>query len=412
MSEKRKKILLIAYACRPGETSEREVGWKWASLIQQRHDVFVLTRETHRPYIEAWKEKEQSTQTLPTFIYYDLPSFFLRMKSGERGLYLYYVVWSFFAILKARRLHQHCLFDITHFLTFGTMLWPQFAFLMRTRYIFGPVGGGERIPFSLIRAYDWKARVKIVFRMLLQLSLYLNPIFWLNIICAEKILVRTRETLDILPAFVHNKTELFLETAMQEITHVARLSAPKKDALTIVTVGRLIPTKINRLTLEVIANFKRAYGLPFRFLIVGDGPERLKLESISNALNLDEVVFVGKISGSEVIKQLKQSDIYFSTTMKEGGTWAFFEAITCLVPIVCLRVNGPDMIVGDECGIKVKPVAYIKTRQDLSDALLKLALSSQLRDHYAENALIYLQENFTWNRVIDRIDEIYSHPDV
>lgn len=54
MTNSAAKALLIAYACRPGESSERQVGWRWSKLIQTHHEVTVLTRESHRTYIENW----------------------------------------------------------------------------------------------------------------------------------------------------------------------------------------------------------------------------------------------------------------------------------------------------------------------------------------------------------------------
>lgn len=403
---RRRKILLVAYACRPGLTSEREVGWRWASLISQQHDVIVLTRETNRPYIESWLALHPSSRQ-PTFLYYDLPSWCRAWKAGERGLYLYYAFWSLLAILKARSAHKVERFDITHFLTFGTLLWPQFAFLMNTRYVLGPVGGGERIPYGLRHAFGFKGRIKLAARRLAQWSLYVNPVFWLNVLLADRILVRTRETLDVLPAFVRPKSELFLETAVSLAVETPREST-ELDELVIVTVGRLIPTKVSRLTLEAVRDFKKNYRKPFKFLIVGDGPEREHLENAARELGLEEAIFTGWCAAPEVLAYLRQSHIYFSTTMKEGGTWAFFEAIACRLPIVCLRVNGPDMIVGDGCGIKVSPDNYAAARQELARGLISLAESFDEREAYAAKALRYVQDNFTWERVFQRIDGIYA----
>ena len=82
-------------------------------------------------------------------------------------------------------------FELTHFLTFGTLMWPQFAFLMPTPYVLGPVGGGEHIPLMMRRAVSRRSGAKIVFRALAQKALYLSPGFWANILRADRILTRT-----------------------------------------------------------------------------------------------------------------------------------------------------------------------------------------------------------------------------
>lgn len=408
MAVKRINVLLVAYACRPGESSEREVGWKWANLIQERHNVTVLTRETHRPDIEAFLAANGEIKNPPKFLFYDLPSWIKRLKKGERGLYLYYTLWSLLATLKARRINCDQRWEITHFLTFGTLIWPQFSFLMNTRYVLGPVGGGERIPFSLRKAFAAIGQVKIIFRRLTQLALFANPVYWANLLLADRILARTRETLEMIPRVFQAKTDLMLETALPETISLAAPVRTNQEPLEIISVGRLITSKFNSLMLEVLFAFKQMWRQPFRVTIIGDGPERVRLEAQRDALGLNEVVFVGKKSGPEVFAALRESDIYFSTTMKEGGTWAFFEAITNRLPIVCLKVNGPDMIVGDGCGIKIQPGNYAQTREELVAGLLELAKAPELRENYAIKAYAYVQKEYNWAHVLEGVDKVYT----
>lgn len=408
MMRTRAKVLLIAYACRPGESSEREVGWRWANLIQRNHDVTVLTRTTHRQYIETALASRTVDDPAPAFIYYDLPPWVRWFKRGERGLYIYYALWSVFSVLYARRQNHEGCWQLTHFLTFGTLLWPQFAFLMNTPYLLGPVGGGERIPLSLRKSFGFGGQMKLVMRRVMQKLMILDPVLHANLKRADKIFTRTRETLEMIPVSHRAKAELLLETAISpELVH-HRLPERENDCFEIISVGRLIASKFNPLMLESLASFKSAWERPFHVTIVGDGPERSRLEALRNKLGLTEVEFVGKKNSEDVYAALHRSDVYFSTTMKEGGTWAFFEAITCFVPIVCLKVNGPDMIVGDGCGIKVPPITHAQARAALAEGLLALAEDPALRASYAARALAYLEETYTWERVAQRVDAAYA----
>ena len=49
---KRLKILLSAYACRPGYGGESGIGWNVALQVSKFHEVTVLTRTRNRPLIE------------------------------------------------------------------------------------------------------------------------------------------------------------------------------------------------------------------------------------------------------------------------------------------------------------------------------------------------------------------------
>ncbi len=407
MTKERAKVLVIAYACRPGDTSERQVGWHWSNLIQVHHDVTVLTRESHRPHIEKWIAEARQKGPFPEFIYYDLPAWLSWYKRGEQGIYLYYTLWTLLATLRCRRMNRTGRWQITHFLTFGTLLWPQFGFLMNTPYILGPVGGGERIPISLRQAFSPTGQVKILIRRLVQHLMPLNPVFLANLSRASRIFARTAETLEMIPRRYHHKTFLLLETAIGPEILPDRPPTRSNEVVQIVSVGRLITSKFNPLFLETLAAFKTRWQRPFRVTVLGDGPERARLEALRDRLGLDEVEFVGKKSSEEVYEALRGADIYFSTTMKEGGTWAFFEAIANHLPVVCLKVNGPDMIVGNDCGIKVRPAGHRATQDALAQGLLDLAESPSLRADLAGKALAHVEATFTWDRVSRTIDACY-----
>ncbi len=269
---RRARVLLVAYACRPGESSEREVGWRWANLIQARHDVTVLTRASHRPHIEAALARLPEGAPRPDFIYYDLPRWASWYKRGERGLYLYYALWSLVAALRMRRLNRDGRWEICHFLTFGTLLWPQFFFLTRGAYLLGPVGGGERIPLELRRSFSTGGQIKIALRRLVQKLLVLNPVFWANLIRADRIFVRTRETLDVIPSRFRPRTRLLLETAVSQ--DLIDIPAPEgrgktdTEVFEIVSVGRLITSKANPLMIEALAAFKARWEGRFHVTII------------------------------------------------------------------------------------------------------------------------------------------------
>ena len=68
---RRLKVLISAFACRPGKGSEPEVGWCWAIGMARFHDVTVLTQLKHRPGIEAGLAALPPEAPRPDFRYYD-----------------------------------------------------------------------------------------------------------------------------------------------------------------------------------------------------------------------------------------------------------------------------------------------------------------------------------------------------
>ena len=142
-----------------------------------------------------------------------------------------------------------------------------------------------------------------------------------------------------------------LETGFDDIDEVSLNE--DNSVFRAVCVGRLIPGKIGKVTFEI---WRRVINdCPDAQLeIVGDGPLMKDLVNLVNVMNLtDSVKFSGWLDKMGVQRKLSVSDVYFSTTLKEGGSWSFFEAAANALPVVCFKVNGPDMIVNDKGGFKI-----------------------------------------------------------
>ena len=336
--------------------------------------------------------------------------------SGKRGNVVYtpyYLLWQLGSIFLIRRMHKRLHFDYAHYLTFGSILLPTFFFLCPGKLIWGPIGGGENVPFKFWKSLSTRGRIKEIVRHAVQNLYRLNPLIPLMSKKAEVILLRNKETGRLIPNTYKNKIELFIETALPDTfgnnnPYVKKKNQGEEDCLRIITVGRYIYSKINRLTFDAIAEFKEEYGSNFRFTVVGDGIERSSLEKYSKELGLnDEVIFTGWLTHNDVFDELISSDIYFSTTFKEGGTWAFFEAIAMEIPIVCLATSGPDIIVGNGCGIKVQLSTPRQATRELVAGLCELATNDSLRDEYAKKAKKFLLQNYTWIKSEERMVDIY-----
>ena len=406
---KNRKVLVCAYSCEPGFSSEQEIGWKWSNLLSEFNNVYVLTRLSNKETIEEYIKKNNIESKL-NFIYYDLPSWAKKWKKKERGLYLYYTLWQWGAYLKAKAIHKKENFDIVHYITFGSLLLPNFMSLIPTKFVLGPVGGGENTPLKFIGEFSTKGKVAEIIRHIIQSLQIINPLFLIQCYRSDKILARTKETYEMIPSIFKDKTELMLETGVpEELLNYKMKECKERKEIRFITIGRFIHSKINLLTLKVILEFKHKYQIPFKFYIVGDGYERKNLEAFCKKNGLEnDVVFTGWVSREEVFKYLSQSDIYYSTTFKEGGSWAFFEAVAMGLPVVCLKISGPDMIVSDEGGIKIEPTNPKNVIDKLSHGLYQLSINSQLRQKLSANAKDTLLENLTWEKMMERIESIYD----
>jgi glycosyltransferase involved in cell wall biosynthesis len=406
-----RKILISAYACEPNKGSEQGVGWSWVLEMAKTDELWVITRSNNQDAIERCIPKEYCEKI--HFIYYDLPLAFRRLKKKDRGIYFYYTCWQWGSYLLAKRMYAHVSFDYCLHLTFGSMWQPTFLAWLPIPFIWGPIGGGEAVPFTSISALSWRGRLIQYARYVLIRTAMWNPFFVYAVRKAVAIIARTKESKDVFPARYHDKIDIMLETgisvAQLEQYTPARLRSG--GAIKLVYTGRLIDTKNVSLALAAMAEvLKRRSDVIFT--IVGDGPLKFSLIALAEHLGISKNVnFVGVISHSEVIDYLQESDIFVFPSLKEGGTWSLIEAMAVGLPVVCIDNAGMHIITDEQCAIRIKPSAATSMRQQMADAIIHLIDTPEQRMQMGASGRQRLQSTLLWQykgefmqRLFERLD--------
>ena len=121
----------------------------------------------------------------------------------------------------------------------------------------------------------------------------------------------------------------------------------------------------------------RDAGVDVRLVLVGDGPQRERLERLVDASGLrDRVEFRGAVAHTEVERILHGADIFCLPSFAEGVPIVLMEAMAMELPVVACRVMGiPELIEDDVTGRLVRP----GSRDALVDALSVLAADSDRR---------------------------------
>ena len=76
------KVIISAYACEPGQGSERGAGWNWSLAAAVKHEAWVMTCAHRQEAIE--EALRGSGGPVPTFVYLELPGL-RRWAMRERG---------------------------------------------------------------------------------------------------------------------------------------------------------------------------------------------------------------------------------------------------------------------------------------------------------------------------------------
>ncbi|MBK6006673.1 glycosyltransferase [Ramlibacter ginsenosidimutans] len=390
-------MLISAYGCEPGKGSEQGVGWHWTMQLAHDSELVVLTRSNNEEAIRGALPPEVADNV--RFEFYDLPAAARKLKRKERGLYFFYLFWQWGAYRRARVLARQSRFDYAMHLTFGSIWMPTFMHLLPIPFIWGPVGGGEGVPFALIRTLSVKGRASQYLRYFLIATIGLNPLLMGVIRRARLILARTDETARLIPDAYSEKVRVVLETSMADdilastMRTEARSNAPD---LRVIYTGRLIPLKNLALGIRAVAMARR-HGAGVRLTVVGDGPLRKSLEKLAHDEGIAEFVdFLGNMPQADVLASLRESDAYLFPSLKEGGVWSLMEAMAASLPVVCVDGSGMSVITDETCAIRVVPTSEEAMMQGFVDALLRLAESPQLRIQLGTNGRRRIEEQFRW----------------
>jgi glycosyltransferase involved in cell wall biosynthesis len=371
------RILVSAYACEPRRGSEPGVGWNWVRELARHHEVWVLTRTNNRRAIERQLSEHPGEQPSMRFLYVDLPERVTRHKRGQRWVHLYYYAWQFAARRVARRAHADTPFDVVHHVTFASAFSPALVRIPGVPFVWGPVGGGVRVPWRLAAEGGTSALVYEGLRAAKRLvGRYLDP--WVRATWrdADLILVQNRETLAWLPRRHRSRARIQTNCGVDDHEIGERRTfRGRRNEIVVVAAGRLIHLKGFSLGLRAMAEI----GDPrVRMVVVGEGPQRGGLEALAADLGLDgRVAFTGAIPRAGLLDLFAHAEILLFPSLHDEAGFVVVEAMAQgAIPIV-LEVGGPGALVG--------PAGYVVPARGRSRRSVVADLASALGAAAAED---------------------------
>ena len=166
-------------------------------------------------------------------------------------------------------------------------------------------------------------------------------------------------------------------------------------------VGRLDPIK-DHSTLFWAFETVRTVLPEAQLLVVGDGPERKRLENQAG----DGVIFLG--NRSDVPEILRALDLFVLPSLNEGISNTILEAMATGTPVVATRVGGNPEIVEDErTGILVKP----GDSQSMAEAIVRYLQYPDLRTRHGEAARQTVINRFSIEAMVRSYEAVYRRLD-
>jgi glycosyltransferase involved in cell wall biosynthesis len=176
----------------------------------------------------------------------------------------------------------------------------------------------------------------------------------------------------------------------------------RPDDLVVIQVARLDYLKDHGTAIRTIERVGRTDPRA-RLVLVGDGPERGRVEALVRGRELgDHVRFLGQ--RSDVPQLLAASDIVLLTSVSEGIPLTLIEAMGAGRPVVSTRVGGVREVVADgETGL-LAPAGDDPT---LAEQILRLANEPDLRAKMGQSGRQRADSLFREKTMHDRYDRVY-----
>ena len=401
------RVLISAYACEPGRGSEPGVGWNWAQQMGRYHEVWVITRTNNQKPIE----KALAMKPLPNvhLVYFDLPRWARFWKKRQRGMHLYYYLWQIGAYFVVRKLHRRVAFNLVHHATLVNYWMPTFLVLLPIHFIWGPVGGGESAPPSFWRSFSLRGRAYELIRDLARSLAQLDPFVRLAARRATVVLATTPQTEKRLGAL--GCRNVLIQPAVglvsEEIRKLSAFPLRQSDPFRFVSIGVLLHLKGFDLGLRAFARFQTRFPTT-EYWIIGDGPERKRLEKLAHNLGLAaKVRFWGTLPRAEVLEKLADCDVLVHPSLHDSGGWVCLEAMAAGRPVICLDLGGPALQVTEDSGIKAPAASADQVVSDLAAAMMRLAEDPELRVRMGQASRQRVKEDFDWGKKGELMHQLY-----
>lgn len=174
------------------------------------------------------------------------------------------------------------------------------------------------------------------------------------------------------------------------------------DRLYVGCIARFHPVKDHPMLLRawarVSANVPHA-----RLLLVGDGPEKVKMMSLANELGISDTIEFWGVR-NDVPSILRAIDIFALTSVSEASSLTLLEAMACECPVVLTNVGGNGEHVTD--GVE----GWLVPRYDhegLAERLQRMLRDPDERSRMAANARRRVERQFSLENTLSNYEDLF-----
>lgn len=406
-------VLINAYACSPNMGSEPGMAWNWCVNLAKYCELHIITEGEFRDKIEA---------VLPTLpqgnnmhFYYNPVSDEIRKMCWNQGdwrFYKYYREWQWKTYLMAEEIIKQHHIVIVHQLNMIGFREPGYLWKIEDKpFVWGPIGGLKQFPSSYLEGAGIK--MKLFNRIKNIVNIYqIKHDKRVNqaLKKADLLISSIPDSYNAIKRYKGLNSIIIPETGcfIDNDTVKRNMDEKANGDFRLLWVGKFDFRKQLNIALATMAKLKNKSNI--KLIICGSGSDDQVSYYKQMALNLgieDNVVWKGNIENSKVKEEMRQSDIFFFTSVSEDTSTVVLEAVSCELPVLCFDTCGMGYVINESVGQKVPLTNPRQSAYDFAEKINYLYNNREYLQKLSDGCK-QRQKELSWDNKAKQMVELYN----
>ena len=410
------RVLLIAESCNPNWTSVPLEGYSLARALAERPDleITLVTHVRNRAALEADPVASLARLHFVDNEWLAKPLYYLSrwLRGGEKLSWTIdtALAWPGYIVFEGE-VYQHFRkalaqgrFDLIHRLTpISPTVGSPLAGHVKVPMVAGPLNGGlpwpREYPELRAREREWLVPFRPLYKHL--------PYYRSTYRHLAGVIAGSRHTATEIPRFFRGRRFYIPENGVDPERIPLASDWPEPNGrFRYLTVGRLVAYKGADLILEAMRDSAALRTCELR--VVGDGPERPRLEALANEYGLgSNVHFVGWVDHTRLAHEWSRAQGFVFPSLREFGGGVVAEAMASGLPSIVVAYGGPGELVTPACGRLLPLRPKNELVRELRQAMEELAGDPARCRELGRAACRRVRQEFTWSAKADRVIAVY-----
>jgi len=409
------KILINAYACSPGMGSEPGMAWNWCVNLAKYCELYIITEGEFRNKIEiALPNLSQGSNMhfyyLPIGGDNDKRSEKIRKRCWNQGdwrFYIDYAKWQRQALIKAKEIVSSCHINVIHQLNMIGFREPGLLWQIENiPYIWGPTNAKEAFPVSYLQGAPLRSKMFIYLKnTITKYQLQYGRRVRSAVKTAAIVVAASTDSAKSINKYL-NVNPIIINESGCNIVGGSDDVKKNNDAFNLLWVGRFIFTKQLILALMSLA-ITRIDKIQLH-IVGGTVEEERRFKWKAQEMEIEKLcVWHGKVSHDRVLELMRQSDLFFFTSISEGTPHVILEAFNNNLPVLCFNTCGQGDCVTDEVGIKIPLTNPQQSVKDFAEKIKYLYHHREVLERMSQNCRKRAEE-LSWENKAKQMVELYE----